>query len=274
MSAASIPYAFGVDENEQRRLIDQAKGLEPEARWLLGELGVGPGWRAADVGCGPLGILELLAERVDPDGAVVGIEREARFAAMARAEIERRRLGNIAIIEADALELVVAELPFDFVHERLLLMNMPEGQKVVVVEQMLALLRPGGIIALEDWDRASLACYPAHPSWTVLLEAYSTAFSAGGGNGATGRALPTLLRSRGVERIGVKVHARTITVHEPRRMHLLSLLDAMHDKVVAHTQLSETDLAAHKRAVHRHLSDPDTLLIDSLLVQAWGTKPN
>jgi hypothetical protein len=44
--------------------------------------------------------------------------------------------------------------------------------------------------------------------------------------------------------------------------------------VLAHTRVSETELAAHKQAVHRHLSDPDTLLIDSLLVQAWGRKPD
>jgi hypothetical protein len=34
---------------------------------------------------------------------VVGVEREPRFAEMARREIERRHLTNVAIIEDDAL---------------------------------------------------------------------------------------------------------------------------------------------------------------------------
>jgi hypothetical protein len=37
---------------------------------------------------------------------------------------------------------------------------------------------------------------------------------------------------------------------------------------------TKTELAAPKQAVHRHLSNPDTLLIDGLLVQAWGAKPD
>ena len=86
--------------------------------------------------------------------------------------------------------------------------------------------------------------------------------------------LPELLRAQGVQRVGVKVHVKTIAADEPRSMHLLSLLDVMQDKVLAHTRISETDLAAHKQALHRHLSEPTTLLIDSLLAQAWGTRPD
>ncbi len=52
MSTAPIPYAFGSGENQQSRLIAQARGHEPEARWLLAARGVGLGWRAADIGCG------------------------------------------------------------------------------------------------------------------------------------------------------------------------------------------------------------------------------
>jgi hypothetical protein len=99
---------------------------------------------------------------------------------MVRAVIARCRWDDVAITEANAVEVAAAEWPFDFVHARLLLMNMRVAQKVTMVGQMLA---------LQDWDRASLACCPAHPTWTLLLEAYSTAFSANGGDGASGRSL-------------------------------------------------------------------------------------
>ena len=47
-----------------------------------------------DVGCGPIGILNLLSQRVGPHGSVVGVEREPRFVEMARAEIAKRGLMN------------------------------------------------------------------------------------------------------------------------------------------------------------------------------------
>jgi SAM-dependent methyltransferase len=88
---------------EQHRLIDQAEALEPQARWLLDRLRVEAGWRVADIGCGPVGILHLLSERVGAEGDVVGIEREQRFANLARREIEKRRLKNVTIVQGDAL---------------------------------------------------------------------------------------------------------------------------------------------------------------------------
>jgi hypothetical protein len=37
----------------------------------LDQIRIQPGWRAIDVGCGPLGILHLLSERVGSSGVVV-----------------------------------------------------------------------------------------------------------------------------------------------------------------------------------------------------------
>ncbi len=37
---------LGVSTHERTRLLEQAKDLEPETRWLLDRAGTGPGWRA------------------------------------------------------------------------------------------------------------------------------------------------------------------------------------------------------------------------------------
>jgi hypothetical protein len=39
-------------------------------------------------------------------------------------------------------------------------------------------------------------------------------------------------------------------------------------------RLTATELRDHMDALAKHLSDPSTTLIDRLVVQAWGTKPN
>src|SRR5271156_2597109 len=103
MSSSSVEYVFGSGGTEQQRLINQAEALEPQASWLLDHLPVEAGWRVADIGCGPIGILNLLSERVGPDGDVIGVEREQRFAEMARGEVEKRNLKNVTIVQDDAL---------------------------------------------------------------------------------------------------------------------------------------------------------------------------
>ena len=266
-------YVFGGAQTELQRLLVQATGLEAEARWLLDNVPIKSGWRTVDIGCGPIGILDLLSQRVGARGAVVGVEREERFVDMALGEIERRGLGNARVVLADAFSPCLEQSAFDFVHERLVLMNLAETERRRLVFQMLTLLKPGGIIALEDYDRISCLCYPEHPSWTILLDAYSDAFRASGGNGGTGRTLPSLLRSAGAQNIETKVHARFVEVGESRRTHHLGLLEVMHEKILALGRFSEIEFAEHERALRQHLADPDTLVIDHLLVQAWGSKP-
>ena len=80
--AASV-YSLGSSEADSARLLRQAGGLTPESQVLLDRAGLRPGQAAVDLGCGPRGVLELLAARVSPGGRVVGIDANPVHAAMA-----------------------------------------------------------------------------------------------------------------------------------------------------------------------------------------------
>ena len=273
MAARSADYVFGGERDELERLLGQAEDLKPESSWLLDRIGIGRGWRAADIGCGPIGILDMLSERVGPSGAVVGVEREPRFAAMARAEVGRRGLPNVSVVEGDMLAAGLDEGSFDLVHERLVLINVPESDRRSIVAAMLRLARPGGILAAESWDRASHVCHPEHPAWRILDDAYREAVRATNGDGTSGRTLPWLLRSAGVAEVRTKVHVRAVEVGDRRRTHRLGILEVAKARILAAGRLSEAEFDAHRAALAEHLADPATLLIDQLFVQAWGVKP-
>jgi ubiquinone/menaquinone biosynthesis C-methylase UbiE len=273
MDCQSATYVFGGNQNELERLLGQADDLKPESTWLLDHIGIQKGWRAADIGCGPIGVLDLLSERVGPTGTVIGVEREPRFAVMARTEVAKRDLQNVSIVEGDTLSTELEKGTFDLVHERLVLINVPVANQRAIVASMVALTRPGGIIATESWDRASFACHPEHPSWQVLNDAYREAVRATNGDGTSGRTLPWLLRMAGVIGIRTKVHVRAVEIGDPRRTHRLGILDVTKDKILATGRLSETEFDAHREALAAHLADPNTLLIDQLFVQAWGRRP-
>jgi len=139
---------------------------------------------------------------------------------------------------------------------------------------MLSLLKPGGTIALQEFDSASYVCYPTHPSWNTLLNVWNDSFHATGGNEFVGRALGHLLRKAGAENVQMKVHVEVAQIGEYRRTHLLSLLESMQDLVVASGRITKTELKEHMAALSEHLADPGTTLVDKLTVQVWGQKPN
>jgi SAM-dependent methyltransferase len=273
MPVQSVAYLFDENAHEIERLTAQASALAPEANWLLEAIPVQPGWRAADIGCGPIGILDLLAQRVGPSGSVVGLERDERYFDMGRRVIAERRLDNVRMIQGDALAIDLKPASFDLVHERLVLINVPAANQRSLIDQMLTLLKPGGTIALQDYDRISYACYPEHPSWTALFTAYRDAYEANGGTTSTGRSLPKLLHDAGVRNVSVKVHAAITRHGDSRRLDALTMLEALHTKILALGHFSPREFAAHKQALIEHLSDPDTLIVERLLVQAWGIKP-
>jgi SAM-dependent methyltransferase len=240
---------------------------------MLDRVTIKPGFRAVDVGCGPIGIMNLLSERVGPDGDVVGVEREPRFVDMARTELSKRGLRNVRVVSADALNTGLEKSSYDIVHERLVLINVPAASQEALLAEMLSLLKPGGTIALQEFDSASYVCYPDHPSWNVLLGVWNDTFHAAGGNEFVGRSLARLLRSAGVENIQMKAHVEVAQVGEYRRTHLLALIESMHDLVLGSGRLTEVALQDHMAALSEHLADPGTTLIDKLIVQAWGQRP-
>src|SRR6185437_4795720 len=76
-------YALGGSSGESARLQRQSDELEPVSLALLDRVNPKPGDRVIDVGCGPRGILDLLAARVLPGGSVVGIDSSPVHVAMA-----------------------------------------------------------------------------------------------------------------------------------------------------------------------------------------------
>ncbi len=75
--AAAFPG--GTTDAERRRLDLQAEMYGRLTGWTLDALGLAPGHRVADLGCGSGALLPLLAERVGPTGRVIGVDRDPRL---------------------------------------------------------------------------------------------------------------------------------------------------------------------------------------------------
>ena len=166
-SPPSDEYLLGHSKSEEDRLKRQPEELAADSSGLLDQIGIQPGYRVADIGCGPHGILDLLSDRVGPTGTVVGVERSESSIELARQFIAARGLRNVELLQADAKATPLPRASFDVVHARLVLVNVPEPRRVV--DEMVALVRPGGMVASHEADRGLSLCDPPSTAWDRLV---------------------------------------------------------------------------------------------------------
>lgn len=117
-------------------------GKRRERRVVLEMLGVRPGDRVIDVGCGPGNYTALLA-RESGDGLVVGVDAAEGMLAAAVGRADRE---NLAFVRADACALPFAAGAFGMacsvgaVHMT--------SKPMVALEEMVRVLKPGGRIVV------------------------------------------------------------------------------------------------------------------------------
>jgi SAM-dependent methyltransferase len=271
MTEAASGYVLGASETERQRLVRQARVFAAEASWLLDQAGVMRGWRAVDVGCGPIGILDLLCDRVGASGETVGVDNEPRMIAMAQEVAGELNLANLTLVQGEAADTALEPGSFDFAHARLLLVNVPNPERVVA--GLAELVRPGGVVALQEVDWISWICEPAHPAWDRLRDALRDFRARRGLDVHMGRRLPGLLRAVGLSQVGFRAVCPAYIDGVGDDHTLLVRFAKLHGTALVEDGLfAEDELASLVAELEAHLADPATITIYSLLCQAWATK--
>jgi len=136
---------------------------EPVMRDVIARLGLAPGSRGIDVGCG-VGLYTLwLAEAVGPDGRVLGIEPSAERVEAARALVgDRLRPPRLEFQVGDGVELDAPGGRFDWLWCGNVLHHIPDTQ--AALKEFARVVRPGGRIVVMESQTLSAMFLPGHPS--------------------------------------------------------------------------------------------------------------
>jgi len=268
---ANAVYPLGSSAEESARLQRQADELAPDSAALLDRVGLRPGQSAIDLGCGPRGILDLLAARVSPGGWVVGLDADPAHTAMAAGFVVGHRLSGVQIVTADASRTGLRSGSFDLVHARTLLINVPEP--AVVVAEMVRLAKPGGRVAVAEPDTEHSLCYPPHPAFDRICEIFPAAFSRNGADPAIGRRVSELFRQAGLTDVGVESRTQMYPPGNSRRTIRLDLVRSMRPQIVQLGLADEEELDGLDAAARAHVEDPRTVVMSGLLFLVWGRRP-
>jgi SAM-dependent methyltransferase len=260
----SQDYLLGDQPSELERLRLQSHVWEPSGRQLLSKLDGGSGGRALDVGCGALGWLRILSEWVGASGQVVGGDIDQSLLDAARSFLEAEGISNIELVADDLFDSKLEPGSFDLVHARYLIAPLGRGREQVASHRRL--LRPGGLLVLEEWDLGSWHFNPEAPAAERLIRLLAEIFGALGGE--AGRGLPELFREIGIEQPELDAHVIALKPGHPYLRLPLQFSVALESRLLE--TLSADELAALRSEAESELAEPGRWGTTFTLIQCWG----
>ncbi|MCT2589579.1 methyltransferase domain-containing protein [Streptomyces sp. N2-109] len=260
--SAPAEYVFDPAwERETERLRTNEAIWDPGTVERLEKLGVGPGWACLEAGAGSGSMVRWLADRVGPGGRVLAADLE----------IERlRHLEEAPQVELAVTDLRTDELPagaFDLVHSRMTLQHLPD--RAGVVARMVAALRPGGVLFLEDTDSSTLfRTFLSEDFLRDVREAGYGLMRASGHDPRGGHVDLQLALAAGLE---ASAEGRTVMVRggSVQARHYMLWLEFMRPRLVAAGLVDE----ARIEAALAEMADPAHYWLSQVLISTVARKP-
>jgi SAM-dependent methyltransferase len=249
--------AAATDWAERDRLDSLGRGLDPATIRMLDALGVGPGWRCAEIGAGAGTIATWLHGRVQPDGQVLATDLETRW-------LDMLDLPDLEIRRHDIAAEGLGEGLYDLIHCRLVLMHVADWRRAL--QHMVTALRPGGWLLVEDGDFGCAGdSHPPCPALEQLLAAFRELIQKAGGHPYIGRQLVSACHEVGL----VDIDGGAAQILGGFRGELLAMGQPLGAIVVEAGLVSTEDLDT----AYAYLGDSRNFTYGFNLVSIQGRKP-
>jgi ubiquinone/menaquinone biosynthesis C-methylase UbiE len=266
-------YAPGHSQRELDRLSMQARMFEPFTRQLFREAGLRAGMRVLDVGCGSGDVALLVSELVGPTGAIVGIDQAAAAIVRARARAESQGMHNLQFVEGDPT-LTRFDEGFDAIVGRLILMYYADPTDAL--RKLLQHLRPGGIVAFQEFDASGCKSHPASPMYERCLGWIIRTLQLSGADSHVGLRLYQIFRSSGLSAPMLRLDGAisggpSAPTYEVLSEVVRSLLPAMEKFGIATP--AEVDIDTLAARIRDEVLAKDGIVVAPLLIGAWARHP-
>lgn len=259
-------------QKARQRLSLLEECCDPATTRRLAALGVGPGWCCLEAGAGGGSIARWLSSRVGPAGRVTAVDIDVRFLPGPERkgvdeQLDAPTAGQEQNLEVRRLDLVAEELPrnaFDLVHARAVLQHLRERESVL--EGLIAAVRPGGWLLVEESDRYPIAAL-ATGLHARVMRAVIAGLTAAGMDLSFARSLPGRLQRSGLEGVGAEAET-SLFEGGSGAAELLRLTVAQTRELALGAGATEEQLEAWNVLI----AEPGQWFPGFALVAAWGRR--
>lgn len=267
-TATGSPYLME-SEAEGRRL--ETKTVADTTLRQLELVGLRPGMRCIDVGCGTGAVSRLMASIAGPQ-LVLGLDASGRRIEEARSYAASRRI-EVDFVEGDAERIDAPDGGFDFCWSRFLYEYLPRPR--AVLREMVRVTRPGGIVAVGDLDAQLEHFHGLVPQAEGYLREILSELDRSGFDRRVGRRLYGWFLESGLHDIEVHVMPHQVFaggLPEREQVNWSQKLEVMVPRMIERGGDAATWRAAHELLLEQ-LRDP-RLFYYSTLVLVRGIVPD
>lgn len=153
-----------------------AAAAAPEYRAMLRSVGLRPGAHVLDAGCGAGSFLADIAEHVGPTGRIHALDLDPDNVAVAARRGAALPCPLVAVV-GDVTRLPWPDHTFDAVWCANTLQYVDDDAYPRALAELHRVVRPGGVLALKEYDVGTLLLHPADPAlvWQVLATNHPSA---------------------------------------------------------------------------------------------------
>jgi len=265
MNAPAYPLLR--DAVEHARLAQQAQFWSADAAALFETAGLAAGGRVADLGCGTLHVAQMLNRFVGPAGTVFALDSDA---AVLGADPSTGDAARVIVTHGDAYASPWDDGSLDAVHARFL--AAPAGRIDALIGEMRRLVRPGGLILMQEPVTHSWHVPCASDEWPRALALIRAGFAHRGGNLDIGDLLAQRLGCAGVRDIRTRTVAHTISASHPYAKLPLAFCDSLLPLWRQAGMVDDGELDNLRAALVRGIGAAGATVRTFTLVQCWGIR--
>ena len=269
-SKNSPDYWLGSEDEEVTRLGFQHTVWRKEAHSLWNRAKFGAGQRILDLGCGPGYTTLEIGELAGPEGSVLGIDSSEKFLNHLKTQMDRRGTGNIQTLACDVHEMELPSESFDRVYSRWLMCFLREPR--TVVQKIARALKPGGILAINDYFSYDWVMVPRSKAFDHTIEAIRKSWQLGGANIEIQKEMPEIMLNCGLEIIEIQPIHRLGRPGGDFWNWAETFLENYLPKVVDKKLLTEDEFSGFWVEWSERKNNPDSFIMTPVLLDILGKK--
>jgi Methyltransferase domain len=234
---------------------------------FLDKMGLRPGMRCLDVGCGGGDVTRELARRVGSTGRVVGLDMDMAQLDIVRTEAAAQNIFNIDYRVADIANPPRDLGTFDLIYTRFLLCHLAKPSNAV--SWMAQCLTRFGILAVEDCDFSGHFCYPPLPAFDRYVTLCGEVMRRRGGDPLMGLKLPQMLMEVGLTLGGIGVGHPCDVDGDAKLLNALTM-ENITNAVVDEGLANGNEVAKLLTELDQCARDGETFASVTRIIQVWG----